>query len=126
MKLLFDEDTPEKLMQYFQPHDCIHINRTEFKGLKNATLLAAVEADFDVLITADSNLYHQQMVADLNVAVLVLRAFRTRLEFLLPIVPEAMLAIESLNPGEAIYLYADEATEMKDRRKGKGQFRKQP
>jgi len=73
MKLLFDEDTPEKLMQHFQPHDCTHINRTEFKGLKNGTLLAA--ADFDVLITADSNLYHQQIVTNFDIAVVVLRAF---------------------------------------------------
>lgn len=124
MKLLFDEDTPEKLMQYFQPHRCTHINRTEFKGLKNGTLLTAAQADFDVLITADSNLYHQQIVSDFDIAVLVLRAFRTRIEFLLPVVPEAMRVVESTKPGDVIYLYADEATEMKDRRKGKGRFRK--
>lgn len=123
MRLLFDEDTPEKLMRHFQPHACTHINRTEFKGLKNGTLLAAAEADFDVLITADSNLYYQQIVADFSIAVLVLRAFRTRLEYLLPVVPEATRAIEAIKPGQTIYLYADEATEMKDRRKGKGQFR---
>ncbi|MFN0112018.1 MAG: DUF5615 family PIN-like protein [Blastocatellia bacterium] len=123
MKLLFDENTPEELMPHFQPHDCTHINRTQFKGLKNGTLLTAAEASFDVLITADSNLYYQQIVAEFNIAVLVLRAFRTRLEFFLPVVPNALQALDSLSPGETLYLYADEATELKDRRKGKGRFR---
>ncbi len=43
MRLLFDEDTPEKLMRHFKPHDCTHINHTPLKGLKNGTLLAAAE-----------------------------------------------------------------------------------
>lgn len=95
MRLLFDEDTPEQLMRHFQPH-----------------------------ITADSNLYHQQFVAGFDITVVVLRAWRTRLEFLLPAVPAALQTLESIQPGEVRYHYADELSEQKDRRKGKGPFRK--
>jgi predicted nuclease of predicted toxin-antitoxin system len=123
MRLLFDEDTPEQLMRHFQPHTCTHVNRTQFKGLKNGTLLAAASADYDTLITADSNLYHQQFVAGFDIAVAVLRAWRTRLEFLLPAVPAALETLESIQPGEVRYHYADELSEQKDRRKGKGPFR---
>ena len=110
-------------MRYFQPHACTHLNRTRFKGLKNGTLLAAAAADYDVLITADSNLYHQPSVARFDIAVIVLRAFRTKLEFLLPAVAAALETLESIQPGGVHYHYADELSELKDRRKGKGPFR---
>ncbi len=124
MKLLFDEDTPEKLLRGFQPHDCTHINRTPLKGLKNGLLLAAAAQDFDVLVTADSNLYHQQTVTRFDLAVIVLRAFRTKLEFLLPAVPEVLRAIETIRPGEIVFVYADVQSELRDRRKGKGRFKR--
>jgi hypothetical protein len=44
-------------------------------GIENGELLAkAVDARFDVLVTMDSNMVHQQNIARYSIAVIALRA----------------------------------------------------
>jgi predicted nuclease of predicted toxin-antitoxin system len=123
MKLLFDECVPVDLMNGFEPHDRTHIKGTEFEGLENGELLSQAQLEFDVLITADANIYHQQKVARYDIAVVVLRAFRNSHEELQRTVGAALKSIDTIQPGEVDYVYADDRLRERDRRKKKGPYR---
>ena len=43
-----------------------------WEGVKNGQLLRAAAADFDVFITSDKNLRHQQNLADIDLAIILL------------------------------------------------------
>jgi hypothetical protein len=53
----------------------------------NGELLALAAVDFDVFVTSDRNLTHQQNLSAFNIAVIVVVAASNRLEDLRPLVP---------------------------------------
>jgi predicted nuclease of predicted toxin-antitoxin system len=122
MELLFDDCVPRKLRAHFAPHNITLAQEIGWKGLRNSSLLTIAQSAYDALITTDSNLYHQNVVAGFDIAVIVLRAYHNRYENLLPAVPGALTALETIAPGDVIYVYADERTEQSDRRRKKGPF----
>lgn len=73
MKILFDQGTPVPLRRYFHPHLVDTVSERGWATLVNGDLLAAAIRDgYDVFITTDQNLRHQQNVAKLNLGILVL------------------------------------------------------
>jgi hypothetical protein len=114
---------PESATSAFELYETHHVNELRWKGKKNGDLLrAAKEHGFDVLVTADVNLYHQQKVALYGVAVLVLRIFQNTLEGVLPLVPETQMLIAALEPGAIQYLYIHPRLRESDQRRGRGEF----
>jgi hypothetical protein len=59
----------------------------DWTGRRNGELLQLAAAQFDVLLTADQNLAHQQNLGDLPIAVVVLVAPTNRLDSHRPLVP---------------------------------------
>ena len=73
--------------------------------MKNGALLrAAREMGFGVLITADRNLEHQQSVARSGLALVVLRARSTRLPDLLPLLPQLLAVLPTLQAGQIAHV----------------------
>src|SRR5204863_9056898 len=102
MKLLLDECVPRPLKREFVGHEVKTAREAGLAGLKNGQLLRAAEADFDVLITVDKSIPHQQNVKALQLAVLVLSAKRNKYELLKPLIPRALASLESIQPGSVI------------------------
>lgn len=75
---------------------------------------------FDVLLTMDTNIYHQQKVGQFDIAVIVLRAYNNKYETLRPMMPDVLSQLEAIEPGKVYYIYADEKLRESDQRKGKG------
>lgn len=120
MEILFDHNVSRKLRPHFSPHT---ITLTREKGwdlLENGDLLEVAQHRFDVMITTDNNLYHQNKVVNFNLAVIVLRAFKNKFSELLPLVAETLEVLNTIQPGEVVYVYADEKLKGADQRKGKG------
>jgi hypothetical protein len=70
-------------------------------GVKNGALLRlAVEARFDVFITMDSSLVHQQNLAVHPIAVLVLRAPSNQIEDTSPLMPKVLQALPTAPKGK--------------------------
>ncbi len=79
------------------------MDKAGFKGLKNGNLIAAAsEAGFEVLVSVDKNIEHQQNKANLPLAILVLSANNNRLESLLPLMQKALEVLENIKTGEII------------------------
>jgi hypothetical protein len=102
MKLLLDECVPRRLKFGFAGHEILTIDEAGFKGLKNGNLIRAASGTFEVLITVDKNIQHQQNKEKLSIAILILSAKSNRYESLSPLIPEALKFLENIKIGEII------------------------
>lgn len=59
-----------------------------WSGTKNGALLWRAGAEFDVLLTVDSNMELQQNMEDLPIAVVVLVAYSNDVDVLRPLMPQ--------------------------------------
>ncbi len=103
MRVLLDECVPTLLRHHFPSHDVRTIRFMGWAGLKNGALLSAMQADgFEVLLTVDQNLRHQQNLAAAGVAVVVMVAPTNKLPSLTPLVPEVAAALLAIKPGDVV------------------------
>jgi predicted nuclease of predicted toxin-antitoxin system len=98
MKILIDHCIDWRLGRAFSAHTVESAGQRGWDTLRNGKLLeAAAAAGFDVLLTVDRNLKHEQNLANLPIAVVVLVAKSNRLVDLLPLVPAVGKAVASLS-----------------------------
>lgn len=75
MKLLLDENIPKRLKLDYPEHEVYTVREKGWNGIKNGQLLQLLlENDFDVLLTFDKNLQHQQNFKKYTLTVFVLSA----------------------------------------------------
>lgn len=67
-------------------------------GIRNGKLLTLAAAEFDAFLTVDKNLPHQQNLAKLPLALVVLDSVSNELATLLPLVPELQKSLATLEP----------------------------
>ncbi len=123
MRLLFDEGVPVRLRHSLSTHSVTTVQALAWEELKNGALLEIAQTQFDVLITTDSNIKYQQRLDAYDIALIVLRAFNTKLKSYLPLVSEIETVLAKIQPGEVVYIYADPKLALKDQRKGQGRKR---
>jgi len=105
MKLLIDECIDERLRLLFSEYECETARFAGLAGLKNGQLLDAADvAGFDVLITVDQNIPNQHNLRRRKVSLLILCAATNRLRDLLPLVPAAKIALNSVGCGTVIVI----------------------
>ena len=73
-------------------------------AFKNGELLTAAETEFDVFLTVDQNIQHQQNLQDRPLAIIVLVARNNRLEALSPLMPELTVILPTVRSGELIII----------------------
>jgi hypothetical protein len=100
MRILIDECLPRKLKQEFADHDVSTVQEMGWSGIKNGALLRLMTGQFEVFVTIDSNLTYQQNTTTLELAIVVLKAPNSKLESLLPLMPEVQDALATLKAGD--------------------------
>jgi len=100
MRLLFDECVPRKVKFLFADGgpECETVGDAGFS--ENGELLALAEEHFDVLVTIDKNIRYQQNMTGRNIAILIIRPASNDLDDIRPHVPNALVALQSLKPGQ--------------------------
>jgi len=98
MRILLDESLPKALRSRLIGHEAQTVVACGWSGIKNGKLLALAATRFDVFLTADQNIEHQQNLRTLPVAVLVLVVKNNRIESIDPLVPGLLTALENLPP----------------------------
>lgn len=74
-----------------------------WSGIKNGRLLElAVQNAFDVFLTGDRNLSFQQNLLAARIAVVVLEAESVQLHHTLALVPQILVLLPSLKPGQIV------------------------
>ena len=79
MRILLDENLDWRLSRDLPGHTVDAVPRIGWAGLKNGALLARAEQQYDVLITMDAGIRHQQNISNFNIAVVTLQAPSNRL-----------------------------------------------
>ncbi len=64
-----------------------------WSGIRNGRLLRLAAKSFDVFLTVDQNIEHQQAIAKLDLAIIVIRAGTNDIADLIPLVPAVLSAI---------------------------------
>jgi predicted nuclease of predicted toxin-antitoxin system len=73
VRILLDENIPIQLKRALPRHAVRSVNDqdVDWKNLKNGVLLDAMEGAFDLLVTADGNMYAQQRLVGRRFSILV-------------------------------------------------------
>jgi predicted nuclease of predicted toxin-antitoxin system len=100
MKIFFDQGTPAPLRHALKEHVVSTAYEMGWGELDNGRLLAAAEAEFDVLVTTDKNLRHQQRLAGRRLAILILPT--TNWPELRSRQSEIATTINALQPGDIV------------------------
>jgi hypothetical protein len=79
VRIRLDESLPRGLTGLLQGLDVVTVPEQGWQSMKNGELLHRASDDFDVFVTADQNLEHQQNIASLPLAVVVFVASTNRL-----------------------------------------------
>lgn len=96
-KILLDENLPQPLRHHLGGHEVATVGFMGWSGTKNGELITLIEATFDILITGDQNLRYQQNLRQRKVSIIELPA--TRLDALIPLLPQILAAIDSSSIG---------------------------
>jgi hypothetical protein len=98
LRVLFDQGTPVPLRRALAVHTVSTAFEMGWAELENGQLLKVAEAPFDVLITTDQNLQHQQNLSERRLAILVLPT--TSWPIIQTHLVEVVDAVNGLRPGE--------------------------
>jgi predicted nuclease of predicted toxin-antitoxin system len=105
MKVLLDENLPTDLRHFLAEHEVFTIAFMGWKGMRNGELLRRAAADgFDLMISRDAGIQHQQNLSNLPIAVILLPSHAKKLEDILPMVPALLHAISSIRPRTVLRL----------------------
>jgi len=86
MRILFDENVPRKLKWQMEA-EVITVPEKGWRGIKNGELLRKAEEEFDVLVTLDQGISHQQNLQDLKISIVILSAISSDIDDLIPLIP---------------------------------------
>jgi PIN like domain len=90
LRVLLDECLPRSLKRDLVGHDARTAPEMGWASKKNGELLTLAAAQFDIFLTADRNLSHQQDLTAFDIAVVVLVARGNRLVDLRPLMPRVL------------------------------------
>jgi len=98
VKVLLDENLDHRLRTNLGPHEVFTASYMGWDGFKNGRLLQASEDEyFDVLVTGDQTLFHEQSSTGRRLAIVALSSVEWRI--LKDHLPRIIAAVESAVPG---------------------------
>ena len=102
MRILLDECLPARLRRDLSGHEVTTVPQAGWAGIKNGALLRLIaeSGQFDVFLTMDKSLPHQQQLKCLPFAVAVLRARSNRFEDTHPLMPEVFRRLAEFQAGQ--------------------------
>ena len=98
MRILLDESVPARLGSLLIGHAATTVQRQGWTSIKNGELLALAATQFDVVLTADKGMEHQQNLSTLPVAILIVLAKSNRMEDMAAAIPRILEALTDLPP----------------------------
>lgn len=107
MRVLLDENVDRKLKRLFDPaHEVVTVREHGWSGKTNGDLLQAAALAFDVMVTLDANMRHQQHLPRYSLAVILITARSNKRSAIEPAMPTVnRLLADGVEPGR-LYLVA--------------------
>ena len=108
MRVLLDENVDRRLKRDFaEGHEVSTVAEAGWAGKKNGELLRLAEKRFDVLLSTDKGIPHQQNVSRFDLVVVLLRARSNAHEDLAPLMDEVDAKLASIEPGTVVRIPPD-------------------
>jgi hypothetical protein len=105
MKILLDECLPLDFRRHLPGHEVHTAEWAGFKSLKNGRLLQEAEgAGYEVFLTVDQGIPHQQSLAQRKISLLLIRSKTNQLADLLPMVEPILAVLKTIGPGAVAYV----------------------
>src|SRR5258706_12297014 len=104
MRVLLDECVNPRVTEALPSHEVQTVKSMGWTGVTNGKLIALAQERFDVLVTIDQNLEHQQNLTKLMVGLIVVSVPDNKIEYFRPIFSQLLKAVESVNPGQVIHI----------------------
>jgi len=104
MRVLLDECLPRKLKHEVHADFVKTVPEMNWASRKNGALLLLAEKDFDVFLTSDRNIEHQQNLKSFDLAIIVLIAPTNDIEDLRPLMHAVNEAIRTISSREIKYI----------------------
>ncbi len=98
---------PRKLRREISNAHVRTVQEQGWAGLRNGDLLRRASGEFDVLLTADQRLRHQQNIPMFAIGVVVIETFDTTLAGLRRFLPQINDAVASVTPGTVLVIKTD-------------------
>ncbi len=105
-RVLFDENMPRLLRRELPEFEIRTVQEEGWTGLNNGDLLREAQSAFEVLVTVDKRLQHQQNVASFRIAIVVISAQSTRLVHMRLVITQLKQAIAQARPGTVVSVAA--------------------
>jgi hypothetical protein len=103
MRVLLDECVPKRLGRLVVGHAVRTVPQEGWSGKKNGELLALMAAaGFEVLLTVDQGIRHQQNLVAAGVGVVVMVGASNQLTDLVSLVPGVLTALTAIKPGDVV------------------------
>ena len=105
MKILLDECVTKHLKPHLAEHDVYTVREMQWGGVKNGRLMTlCVENGFDILLTIDKNLQHQQNLDRYPISIVVFNTLSSKVEELTLFLPAFINQINTFEPHKAYLL----------------------
>jgi predicted nuclease of predicted toxin-antitoxin system len=104
MRILLDECLPKKLKRELPDHFVQTVPEAGWAGKQNGELLRLAANGFDVLLTNDQNMEHQQQLKHFDLAIIVLLAGTNDIDDLRPLMAAVTLTLTTISAGEIKYI----------------------
>ena len=102
MKILLDECITKRLKQHLTNLEVYTVSELGWSGIKNGKLMAlCVEHKFDILLTIDKNLMHQQNLPNFSISIVVLNSPSSKVEIIIQYLPNFLTLIKSFEKSKA-------------------------
>lgn len=100
MRIILDECVPNIVKRALPDRNIVTVQEMGWGGIKNGKLLKLISQEFDVFITSDKNLKHQQNLDGLNISIVVLPS--NQVPVVKRLVPTIDEALANVSPPELV------------------------
>ena len=102
---LLDHCVPRPLRRHFFGHEVHTTYERGWATWRNGDLISAAESEgFDVIVTTDLNIPHQQTLTGKKLPIVILIARSNSKHVLIPLVPQTLAAIAAIQPGQIVHV----------------------
>jgi hypothetical protein len=102
VRILLDESVPRQLAAHLGEHEVTTVTGQGWSGLQNGELLRRAAGTFDVFVTGDRGIEHQQNMTALGLGLVVIVARDNRVETVIAPAPRIREALEAVKPGTTV------------------------
>ena len=105
MRILLDECLPRRLKKHFRSYGLVlTVTDAGLSGYTNGRLLRRIAGDFNVFITIDKGIQHQQNISTHDVASALLRVRSNDIADIEPKLPKLFARWSELKPGSLLII----------------------